>query len=357
MLSSLTLTLSLKNFDKLSLGRKNYPIYQNNKYLTLFTWPLKSTSSFSLTALFWNVFLCLDIFCFKGLHSSPALLNYLTFLLCTSFRYFNMYKLSNTFSYFTAFKTTSVVFLAFCFTRISSIFNFIFFNPFVFSKLNQYNYFLTKKHYNFFLFLSEFLSSFRNVSLHQPYKNCTKLMLTLANVPYYTYNFVNKNLSYIYLKTNSKSIVFLSFFLKKNMHLLLKGLYDLVVIDYPTRLLRFELVYCFLSLYTKLRLFAKMYTTEHLRVPSLSSLYSSANWLEREVWDLFGIFFTNHKNLRRILTDYGFKGFPFRKDFPLTGYIEVRFDDSTYSVVYEPLEVTQEFRVFNFKSPWENYIV
>lgn len=102
------------------------------------------------------------------------------------------------------------------------------------------------------------------------------------------------------------------------------------------------------------RIVLRCFATEYISLPTVSDTFSSANWLEREVWDMYGVFFSGHKDLRRILTDYGFSGFPLRKDFPLTGYSEVRYDDSKKQVVLEPLEVSQEFRLFNFKSPWEN---
>jgi NADH:ubiquinone oxidoreductase subunit C len=110
-------------------------------------------------------------------------------------------------------------------------------------------------------------------------------------------------------------------------------------------------MYNFLSISKNNRIILKSYVKNS--VTSLSSLYNSSIWLEREIWDLFGIFFNQHPDLRRILTDYGFDGFPLRKDFPLTGYVEVRYDDEKKRVLQEPLEVSQEFRVFDFLSPWE----
>lgn len=182
-----------------------------------------------------------------------------------------------------------------------------------------------------------------------------KVFLKLKD--FYKFSLINVNLSYIYLKTMFNMVPLLANFFKKNLLLTLRGLYDIFVVDYPARLLRFELIYGFTSIYSGIRVFLKTHLSENISINSISNIFSSANWLERECWDLFGVFFANHTNLRRILTDYGFRGFPFRKDFPLTGYIEVRFDDSLFSIVYEPLEITQEFRVFNFKSPWESYEV
>jgi NADH/F420H2 dehydrogenase subunit C len=139
--------------------------------------------------------------------------------------------------------------------------------------------------------------------------------------------------------------------LKDNTSIQAKILGDICVIDYPAKNERFEVNYNLLSVKYNLRLFVKTYTQAY--VPSLVPLFNSANWIERECWDMFGIFFLNHPDLRRILTDYGFDGFPLRKDFPLTGYIEIRYDDEKSNIVYEPLEMSQEYRLFNFTSPWE----
>ena len=132
-----------------------------------------------------------------------------------------------------------------------------------------------------------------------------------------------------------------------------KILCDLCGVDFPNREKRFEVVYNLLSVRYNSRLRVKTYAGETTAVPSVTSLYSAAGWYEREVWDLYGVYFANHPDLRRILTDYGFEGHPMRKDFPLSGYVEVRYDDEQKRVVTEPLEMTQEFRTFNFTSPWE----
>jgi NADH/F420H2 dehydrogenase subunit C len=139
--------------------------------------------------------------------------------------------------------------------------------------------------------------------------------------------------------------------LKDNTSIQAKILGDICVIDYPAKNERFEINYNLLSTKYNIRFFVKTYTQAY--VPSLAPLFNSANWIERECWDMFGIFFLNHPDLRRILTDYGFDGFPLRKDFPLTGYIEIRYDDEKSNIVYEPLEMSQEYRLFNFTSPWE----
>jgi NADH:ubiquinone oxidoreductase subunit C len=129
---------------------------------------------------------------------------------------------------------------------------------------------------------------------------------------------------------------------------------DLCVIDWLNLGIknRFQIIYNFLSIRYFLRLFCSFAFTV-FKLPSLYSVFNSASWLEREVWDLFGIFFFKHKDLRRILTDYGFEGFPLRKDFPLTGYIELRYSEEALGIVYEPVELTQEFRVFTFSNTWE----
>ena len=142
-------------------------------------------------------------------------------------------------------------------------------------------------------------------------------------------------------------------FLKDHTQTQYKVLIDITAVDYPSRSQRFEVVYNLLSVHHNSRLRIKTYIDELTPLDSLVSLYNSANWWERETWDMFGIFFANHPDLRRILTDYGFEGHPLRKDFPLSGFVEVRYDDSEKRVLTEPLEMTQEFRSFDFASPWE----
>ncbi len=128
---------------------------------------------------------------------------------------------------------------------------------------------------------------------------------------------------------------------------------DLCGVDYPGRPQRFELVYHLLSPRRNARIRVKIATDEATPVPSATGIYPGADWFEREAWDMYGILFTGHPDLRRLLTDYGFDGHPLRKDFPLTGYVEVRYDDQVKRVVYEPVELRQEFRDFDFLSPWE----
>ncbi|MGE5265831.1 MAG: NADH-quinone oxidoreductase subunit C [Deltaproteobacteria bacterium] len=130
-------------------------------------------------------------------------------------------------------------------------------------------------------------------------------------------------------------------------------LIDICGVDYPERTQRFEVVYHLLSPRLNQRIRVKLSTDETTPVASAVEIFAAANWFEREAYDMYGILFTGHPDLRRLLTDYGFQGFPLRKDFPLTGYVEVRYDDEKKRVVYEPVKLTQEFRNFDFESPWE----
>ncbi len=132
-----------------------------------------------------------------------------------------------------------------------------------------------------------------------------------------------------------------------------KILIDVCGVDYPSRSPRFDVVYHFLSISKNRRIRVKVETGDATPVPSIVSVHPCANWFEREAFDMFGILFSDHPDLRRILTDYGFSGYPLRKDFPLTGYVEVRWDDEQKRVVYEPVRLVQEFREFDFLSPWE----
>jgi NADH-quinone oxidoreductase subunit C len=142
-------------------------------------------------------------------------------------------------------------------------------------------------------------------------------------------------------------------FLRDDVNCQFLTLLDVCGVDYPEDDERFEIVYHMLSMTHNNRIRIKLRTDEDTPVASVTSLFSSANWWEREIWDLFGVAFIDHPDLRRILTDYGFEGHPLRKDFPLTGYVEVRYDDAQKRIVYEPVKLTQEFRSFDFLSPWE----
>ncbi len=145
-------------------------------------------------------------------------------------------------------------------------------------------------------------------------------------------------------------------YLRDDQNCQFKQLVDITAVDFPGRDQRFEVVYSLLSLTHNQRVRVKLTTDEEIQVPSASGVFNSAIWFEREVWDMYGVFFAGHPDLRRILTDYGFEGHPLRKDFPLTGYVEVRYDEDAKRVVYEPVKLTQEFRSFDFMSPWEGML-
>ncbi len=148
-------------------------------------------------------------------------------------------------------------------------------------------------------------------------------------------------------------IVSLMYFLRDNAACLFKQLVDICGVDYPEKGNRFEVVYQLLSLHHNRRLMVKIYTNEEVSVPSVTEVFSSAGWFERETFDMYGVNFSDNPDLRRILTDYGFEGHPQRKDFPVTGYKEVRYDEEQKKVIYEDVELQQEFRNFDYTSPWE----
>ncbi|WES31426.1 NADH-quinone oxidoreductase subunit C [Varunaivibrio sulfuroxidans] len=142
-------------------------------------------------------------------------------------------------------------------------------------------------------------------------------------------------------------------FLRDDVNCRFKQVMDICGVDYPQREKRFDVVYNLLSLTHNTRVRVKVQTDGETPVPSVTGVFSTAGWFEREVWDLYGVLFSGHPDLRRLLTDYGFQGHPLRKDFPLTGYVEMRYDDEKKRVVYEPVALTQEFRSFDYLSPWE----
>jgi len=155
------------------------------------------------------------------------------------------------------------------------------------------------------------------------------------------------------LETTPAGLVGLLTFLRDDSRCLFKQLIDVCGVDWPDREKRFDVVYNLLSLKNNQRIRVKVATDETTPVPSVAPVFSSAGWFERETYDLYGVWFSDHPDLRRILTDYGFEGHPLRKDFPLTGFVEVRWDDLQKRVIYEPVKLTQEFRRFDFLSPWE----
>ncbi|MDB2390047.1 NADH-quinone oxidoreductase subunit C [Alphaproteobacteria bacterium] len=157
----------------------------------------------------------------------------------------------------------------------------------------------------------------------------------------------------VLVRISSNNITAVLTKLRDDNHAAFNQLSDLTAVDYPERPVRFEMVYQLLSITNNMRLRILAGVSEGQSVPSVTGVFSAANWAEREAWDMFGIFFAGHPDLRRLLTDYGFEGHPLRKDFPLTGHVEVRYDDSQRRVVNEPVHLVQEFRDFDFLSPWE----
>ena len=153
--------------------------------------------------------------------------------------------------------------------------------------------------------------------------------------------------------TSPDDIVALMRFLRDDKRMQFISFIDACGVDYPGNEKRFEVVYHLLSPKKNARIRVKLTTDEETPVPSITGVFPGADWFEREAYDMYGILFTGHPDLRRILTDYGFDGHPLRKDFPLTGYVEVRYDDEAKRVVYEPVELRQEFRDFDYESPWE----
>ena len=155
------------------------------------------------------------------------------------------------------------------------------------------------------------------------------------------------------VETTGDDVVRVMKFLRDDASCQFKSLMDICGVDFPEREERFEVNYNLLSYKHNQRIRIKVRTKEDMPVPSVSGVFPTAAWFERECWDMFGVFFSEHPDLRRLLTDYGFEGHPLRKDFPLTGYVEVRYDDEQKRVVYEPVKLTQAFRSFDFLSPWE----
>ena len=160
------------------------------------------------------------------------------------------------------------------------------------------------------------------------------------------------------LSINEENLIDVIVFIKNNPHTKFRQLIDITAVDYPEKEMRFKLIYFFLSHEFNLRLNLEYFIKENEIVSSITSIFPSANWMEREVFDMYGISFKDHPDLRRILTDYNFKGYPLRKDFPLTGHNEVRYNEEDKKVIYEPVKLEQNYRNFDYESPWEgtNYI-
>ncbi len=160
------------------------------------------------------------------------------------------------------------------------------------------------------------------------------------------------------LLINEENLIDVIVFIKNNSHTKFRQLIDITAVDYPEKEKRFKLIYFFLSHEFNLRLNLEYFIKENEIVSSITSIFPSANWMEREVFDMYGVSFKDHPDLRRILTDYNFKGYPLRKDFPLTGHNEVRYNEEEKKVIYEPVKLEQNYRNFDYESPWEgtNYI-
>ena len=161
------------------------------------------------------------------------------------------------------------------------------------------------------------------------------------------------NFSQLFIDVNVEDIISTILFLKTNKECKFKQLIDITAVDYPQREKRFKIVYMLLSHENNLRIIINTNVDEKEIVPSITKIFPSANWMEREVFDMYGVSFKDHPDLRRILTDYGFDGFPLRKDFPLTGHTEVRYSEEKKKVISEPVNLDQEYRDFDFQSPWE----
>ena len=157
----------------------------------------------------------------------------------------------------------------------------------------------------------------------------------------------------LYLYIDNDDLIDVCLFIKSNKNTKFRQLIDITVVDYPENNQRFKIVYLFLSHEFNQRLILSYYINEKELIPSLTSIYPSANWMEREVFDMYGVKFKDHPDLRRILTDYGFEGYPLRKDFPLTGHTEVRYSEDQKKVINEPVKLEQNYRNFDYESPWE----
>ena len=159
--------------------------------------------------------------------------------------------------------------------------------------------------------------------------------------------------NHIYLSIDSNDIIDVILFMKTNENTKFRQLIDITAVDFPEKEQRFRIVYLLLSHEFNTRVLIEFDISEGEKVPSLTKIFPSANWMEREVFDMYGIDFKDHPDLRRILTDYGFKGYPLRKDFPITGHNEVRYSEESKKVIYEPVKLEQNYRNFDYESPWE----
>ena len=189
-----------------------------------------------------------------------------------------------------------------------------------------------------------------NYSSNSKLKKLTAIIKEKFGKREYSYNISNNQLC---IKVKKDILIYVLNTLKEDKDLDFKQLIDICAVDYPNKEDRFEIVYHLLSLGLNQRIRIKVLVKDGEILPSVVSCYSAANWFEREIWDLFGIVFSGHPDLRRILTDYGFEDYPLRKDFPLTGFVEVSYDDKEKRVINQSVDLTQDFRTFDFESPWE----
>ena len=221
-------------------------------------------------------------------------------------------------------------------------------NPFLPNLI--FNFFIKLNHkYMFLVFLL-----IVKISINKIMKlNSIFSQYLLKILPIINYTFYKKELS---INIPSNKIIPIFFFLKNHTNCQYKILSDLCAIDYITKKERFNVVYNLLSVRFNSRIRVKLSINELQPIDSITSIYKAANWWERETWDMFGIFFSNHPDLRRILTDYGFEGHPLRKDFPLSGFLEVYYNELKKRVVYEPINLSQQYRLFEFNSPWDKKI-
>ena len=176
----------------------------------------------------------------------------------------------------------------------------------------------------------------------------------LKILPIINYNIYKNELT---LNISNKKLIPIFFFLKNHTNCQFKLLSELCAVDYINRKKRFDVIYSLLSIRFNTRIRIKISITELQQLESIVKIYKAANWWERETWDMFGIFFFNHPDLRRILTDYGFEGYPLRKDFPLSGFLEVYYNELKKRIVYEPINLSQQYRLFEFNSPWNKKLI
>lgn len=183
------------------------------------------------------------------------------------------------------------------------------------------------------------------------YSNLGKYLTLISPSLLYQYN-INSNTHHLYLYVLRSKLYFFILILKLHFNCQFKSITELTASDYPENPQRFNLLYVLHSLLYREGCFVKTWCSELENVDSIVSLYSGANWFEREVWDMYGIHFKGHPDLRRILTDYGFMGFPLRKDFPLSGYVELRYYDKYKKIIYSPVKLVQDYRKYDLRSPW-----